>query len=226
LLEQKCIPVVFNSVNKSLPQDKKVWKDNFHAWKGGSPLPLEGRLPGTNTLFLFTASGRPIALNPALREQTLDRRLQAGLEAFATLPEAERAPADAKVSSDLGALRYASGGGRYSGEEPPPGRLVLRAYQRLLTRDTAAGYRRARVNVTQFQLLETDSSGRWCGHEGHPKFKEQGTLALRTTWFRLAFCPTRAANAIWQAMTNRIVPFLVPRCAEDEGITIRFADSL
>jgi hypothetical protein len=181
LLEQKFVPVVFNSVNKSLPQDKTIWKEVFHSWTKGAALPLEGRLPGTNTLFLFTASGRPVAVDPALRNQTLGRRLQAGLDAFARLPEVERAPAEVKASSDLGALRYASGGGRYSGAEPPPGRLVLRAYQRLLTRDGQGEYRLARVNVTQFQTEQVDPSGRWCGHEGHPLFKAEGSAVLEPT---------------------------------------------
>ena len=35
-------------------------------------------------------------------------------------------------------LKYSSGGGRYRGEEPPPGKLVLRAYNRILAHEVRA----------------------------------------------------------------------------------------
>jgi hypothetical protein len=181
LLARQFVPVVFNSVNKSLPDDKHVWKEVFHSWTKGAALPLEGRLPGTNTLFVFTASGQPIKLEPALRAEPMNRRLQAALAAFANLPEAERAPAEAKAKVDLSKLRYASGGGRYNGEEPPPNRLVLRVFNRLLKRDEQGRYDVARVNWTQFQLMETDPSGCWCGYEGHPRFKTTGARVLEPT---------------------------------------------
>ncbi len=182
LLQEKFVPVVFNSVNKSLPQDRTIWKEVFHSWaKGVGPVPIQGRLPGTKTLFFFAASGRPIAIDPALRPQPLEKRLQAVLDAFAKLPEPERAPAEAKAKLDTEPLKYSSGGGRYSGEEPPPNRLVLRAYQRLLTRDDQGNYRLARVNVTQFQLMQADASGGFCGREGHPNFKAEGSAVLEPT---------------------------------------------
>src|SRR5262245_1224012 len=131
LISRQFVPVVFNSVNKSLPEDKQVWKDVFHSWTKGAALPLQGRVPGTNTLFVFTASAQPVKLDPSIRAEPMIRRLQTALTAFASLPEAERTPAEAKAKLDPSQLRYASGGGRYKGEEPPPARMVLRVYNRL-----------------------------------------------------------------------------------------------
>jgi hypothetical protein len=181
VISQQFVPVVFNSINKSLAEDKGVWKEVFHSWTKGSPLPQEGRLPGTNTLFVFTASGQAVKVDPGLRTAPMSGRLKAALTAFASLPDAERAPAEAKEKIDPAKLRYASGGGRYIGEEPPPGRLVLRAHSRLLTRDEQGRHGVARVNVNQFQTMATDQSGHWCGYEGHPKFKEEGARILEPT---------------------------------------------
>jgi hypothetical protein len=181
LLTQQFVPVVFNSINKSLPDDKKIWKEVFHSWTKGAALPPEGRLPGVNTLFLFTASGQPIKLDSKLRDEPVGHRLKQALAAFASLPETERSPVEARTKPDLSQLRYASGGGRYTGEEPPPGRVVLRAYNRLLARDDQGGYRPARVNWYQFQTMDVDPSGCWCGYEGHPRFKAEGAKVPEPT---------------------------------------------
>ena len=149
------MPTVFNTVNKSHPHDKKIWKAVFQSWTKGSPLPQEAKVPGTSTLFAFTASGQPIKIDPALRKESPSRRLQAILEAFARMPESARRPAAAREKIDAAALKYASGGGRYTGAEPPPHRLILRAYSRAITGNEVSGYRPARLNVTQFQLGES-----------------------------------------------------------------------
>jgi hypothetical protein len=180
-ISEKFVPVVFNSVNKSMPGDRQLWKEVFHSWTKGAALPVEGRVPGTATIFVFSAGGQPIKLDPALRNEPIGRRFQAALAAFAALPESERAPADAREKLDSEQLRYASGGGRYNGEEPPAGRLVLRAYSRMLRRDDQGRYGIARVNVTQFQLMEFDQAGCFCGYEGHPRFKAERSQVLEPT---------------------------------------------
>ncbi len=166
LLKQKFVPVVFNTYNKRLPEDGKVWTDAFRSWVcvPRAALPIESRLPGKSTMCFFAASGRPIKINAALRTQPLNRRLQEVLDVFTKLPEADRSPAAAKTKPDLSRLKY------HRGEEPPQGRLVLRAYNRILTRDEDKGYRAARVNWTQFMTEDTSF------FEGAPKFKAEGSM--------------------------------------------------
>lgn len=165
------MPVVFNTVNKSLPTDSKVWTESFRSWVcvPRAALPLESRLPGKNTMCFFAASGRPIKIDAALRSELLSRRLQAVLDVYAKLPAAERSPAEARTRPDLSKLKYSSGGGRYVGEEPPTGRLVLRAYSRILTRDKEGSYRVARLSQTQFMTEDTSF------YEGAPRFKAEGS---------------------------------------------------
>jgi hypothetical protein len=114
----------------------------------------------------FAASGQPLAIDRASHSEPLDQRLRKVLSVFEKLPEMDREPTDAKKSLDLSQLKYTSGGGRYKGEEPPEGRLVLRAFNRILTRDEKGTYRPARINFTQFMIGE----GGNC-IEGNPKFK-------------------------------------------------------
>jgi hypothetical protein len=194
LLRQKFVPAVFNTVNKSLPQDKKIWTEVFYSWvkRPGHPrtaLPLEARLPGTQTLFFFAAGGQPLKINPALGNMSVYRRLQEVLTTFGNLPEADRAPAGAKEMPDLSQLKYASGGGRYKEAEPPPGRLMLRVYSRPLMRDQKGQYRVARVNHTQVSLVDPNC------FEGTPKFKNQGSVVLEPT--RDTFWLTEAE---WQSL--------------------------
>jgi hypothetical protein len=170
MLKQEFVPVVFNTVNKSLPGDSGVWTNVFKSWvcEPRAALPLESRLPGTKTMCFFAASGRPIEIAATTRSEPLEQRLSKVLAAFEQLPETDRKPADAKKRLDLSQLKYASGGGRYRGDEPPPGRLVLRAYNRILSREANGGLHPAKINRTQFLLGE----GGACV-EGHPKFKAE-----------------------------------------------------
>jgi hypothetical protein len=172
--------VVFNTVNKSHAQDKTVWKEVFKSWTKGAALPLEARVPGTRTLFLFAASGRPITLDPALQKQPTSERLAQAAALFADLPEADRAPAEAKKDLEPGELKYSSGGGRYTGEEPPPGRLVLRTFGRVLAGDATQGYHPARLNNSQFVSGQSDCL------EGTPKFEAKG-----------AFVPEPLKDTFW-----------------------------
>lgn len=168
LIKQQFVPVVFNTVNKSLPQDRDIWTNVFRSWvcKPRAALPLESRLPGTKTICIFAASGRPLTIDAAMRSEPFERRLQEVFSTFEKLPVADRSPADAREKPDLSQLKYSSGGGRYKGEEPPADRLVLHAYNRILTRDEKGDYCPAKINLTQFMVGE----GGNC-IEGNPKFK-------------------------------------------------------
>jgi hypothetical protein len=201
------VPVVFNTVNKSLPQDQKIWTEVFSSWvkRPGHPLtavPLEAQLPGTQTMFFFTASGRPLTIDRALGNEPVGKRLRKVLDTFATLPETDRAPAAAKERLDLSQLKYASGGGRFKGAEPPPGRLVLRVYSRALVRDDKGAYRAARVNPTQVCLVDANCI------EGTPRFQSEGSSAPE---------PTRDTFWLTEAEWKSLVP---ARPREGEQVTV------
>jgi hypothetical protein len=137
LIKDKFVPAVIapNHRGLYLPSDKAVFEKYFKA--PGHPSGIKGAacLPGRGSLFPFTAGGQPIQVDGALG-LPINRQLHAVLDKFAALPEAERAPAEARVKPDTTALKHKV--------EPPPHGLTLRTFSRYLVRDGRGGYRPAK----------------------------------------------------------------------------------
>src|SRR5271166_1594937 len=107
LIKEKFVPAIVapNHRGLCLPSDSEVFKDYFKA-PGNHPSAIKGglSLPGRGSLFPFTAGGQPIKIDGSLKP--INQELNAVLEAFAKLPEQERAPAEAKTKPDLSLMKH------------------------------------------------------------------------------------------------------------------------
>jgi hypothetical protein len=146
LIKDKFVPAIVTPNHRGLclPSDADVFKNHFKA-PGNHPSAIKGgaALPGRGSLFPFTASGEPLKIDGGVKP--INQQLQAVLEAFARLPEQDRAPADAKPKPDLSQLKPRV--------EPPAGGLTLRRYSRYLMRD-GDDYRPAKSVGTTFPIYE------------------------------------------------------------------------